>query len=215
MIHFMRDVNDDVFHNPFDENHPIKFTSKGGGPGYYRVPSLVSVWSSAPFFNNNALGEFTGDPSVEGRLKAFNDAVTKLLWPEKRLAKNSIWRTQDECALSLRKEFVPLPLRALADADGWVRIGPIPKGTPINLLANLEPNLKQLVVLKLKIAKALAAIKLLNLSPEDSTAELIKLVPELLAANKCPDFVEDKGHYFGADLPDSDKLALIEFLKTM
>jgi hypothetical protein len=141
--------------------------------------------------------------------------VTKLLWPEKRLAKNSIWRTQDECALSLRKEFVPLPLRALADADGWVRIGPIPKGTPINLLANLEPNLKQLVVLKLKIAKALAAIKLLNLSPEDSTAELIKLVPELLAANKCPDFVEDKGHYFGADLPDSDKLALIEFLKTM
>ena len=96
-----------------------------------------------------------------------------------------------------------------------VRIGPIPKGTPINLLANLEPNLKQLVVLKLKIAKALAAIKLLNLSPEDSTAELIKLVPELLAANKCPDFVEDKGHYFGADLPDSDKLALIEFLKTM
>jgi len=208
-------VEEQEWYNPFDENHPIKFTSKGGGPGYYRVPSLVSVWSSAPFFNNNALGEFTGDPSVEGRLKAFNDAVTKLLWPEKRLAKNSIWRTQDECALSLRKEFVPLPLRALADADGWVRIGPIPKGTPINLLANLEPNLKQLVVLKLKIAKALAAIKLLNLSPEDSTAELIKLVPELLAANKCPDFVEDKGHYFGADLPDSDKLALIEFLKTM
>jgi hypothetical protein len=208
-------VEEQEWYNPFDENHPIKFTSKGGGPGYYRVPSLVSVWSSAPFFNNNALGEFTGDPSVEGRLKAFNDAVTKLLWPEKRLAKNSIWRTQDECALSLRKEFVPLPLRALADADGWVRIGPIPKGTPINLLANLEPNLKQLVVLKVKIAKALAAIKILNLSPEDSTAELIKLVPELLAANKCPDFVEDKGHYFGADLPDSDKLALIEFLKTM
>jgi hypothetical protein len=148
-------------------------------------------------------------------MKAFNDAVQKLLWPEKRLGKDSIWRTQNECALSLRKEFVPLSLRALADDDGWVRIGPIPKGTPINLLANLEPDFKQLVVLKIKISKALAKIKALNLSPEASTAELVKLVPELLAANKCPDFIEDKGHYFGDTLPDEDKLALIEFLKTM
>jgi hypothetical protein len=208
-------VEEQEWYNPFDENHRITFKPKGGGPGYYRVPSLVSIWSSAPFFNNNALGEFTGDPSVDGRLKAFDDAVQKLLWPEKRLGKDSIWRTQSECALSLRKEFVPLPLRALADADGWIRIGPIPKGTPINLLANCEPDFKQLVVLKVKIAKALAKIHGLNLSPEASTAELIKLVPELLASNKCPDFIEDKGHYFGDTLPDEDKLALIEFLKTM
>jgi hypothetical protein len=66
-----------------------------------------------------------------------------------------------------------------------------------------------------KIAKALAKIHGLSLSPEASTAELIKLVPELLASNKCPDFIEDKGHYFGDTLPDEDKLALIEFLKTM
>ena len=208
-------VEDQEWYNPFDENNRIKFKPKGGGPGYYRVPSLVSIWTSAPFFNNNALGEFTGDPSVEGRIKAFNDAVQKLLWPEKRLGKNSIWRTQNECALSLRKEFVPLALRPLADADGWIRIGPIPKGTPINLLANLEPDVKQLVVLKIKISKALVKIRALNLSPEASTAELVKLVPELLAANKCPDFIEDKGHYFGDTLPDEDKLALIEFLKTI
>ena len=208
-------VEEQEWYNPFDENNRIKFKPKGGGPGYYRVPSLVSIWTSAPFFNNNALGEFTGDPSVEGRIKAFNDAVQKLLWPEKRLGKNSIWRTQDECALSLRKEFVPLALRPLADTDGWIRIGPIPKGTPINLLANLEPDVKQLVVLKIKISKALVKIRALNLSPEASTAELVKLVPELLAANKCPDFIEDKGHYFGDTLPDEDKLALIEFLKTM
>ena len=175
----------------------------------------MSIWTSAPFFNNNALGDYTGDPSVEGRLKAFNDGVHKLLWPDRRPGKDSIWRTQDECALSLRKEFVPTALRPLADADGWIRIGPIPKGTPINLLANLEPNFKQLVVLKIKISKALAKIHALNLSPEASTAELVKLVPELLAANKCPDFIEDKGHYFGDTLPDEDKLALIEFLKTM
>jgi hypothetical protein len=208
-------VEEQEWYNPFDEDNRIKFKPKAGGPGYYRVPSLVSIWTSAPFFNNNALGEFTGDPSVEGRMKAFNDAVHKLLWPEKRLGKNSIWRTQNECALSLRKEFVPLALRPLADADGWIRIGPIPKGTPINLLANLEPDFKQLVVLKLKISRALAKIHALNLSPEASTAELVKLVPELLAANKCPDFIEDKGHYFGDTLPDEDKFALIEFLKTM
>jgi hypothetical protein len=47
-----------------------------------------------------------------------------------------------------------------------------------------------------------------------SAKELLKAVPELLAANKCPDFIEDEGHYFGTDLPDADKQALIEYLKT-
>jgi len=161
------------------------------------------------------LGKFTGDPSVAGRIDAFNDAVEKLLWPEKRLNKASIWRTQNECALHLRREFVPKPLQALADKNGYINIGPIPKGAPINLIANVEPDFGQLVVLQAKIAKALLKIHTQNLSSEQATDELVKTVPELLAANKCPDFVEDKGHYFGADLPDNDKRALIEYLKTL
>ena len=203
------------FYNPFNEAQPIKFEpkSKNTGPGYYRVPSLVSLWSSAPFLHNNALGKFTGNPSVAGRLEAFNDAAEKLLWPEKRLGKASIWRTQNECNLHLRKEFVPKPLRAFAD-DGYVKLGPIPKGTPINLLANLEPDLGDLAALQLKLSKALIAIHAKNLSPEEARAELLKTVPQLLAANKCPDFIEDEGHYFGTDLPDEDKRALIEYLKT-
>ena len=54
------------FFDPFNEAKPIKFRpkSKNGGPGYYRTPSLVSVWSSAPLLHTNALGKFTGDPSV-------------------------------------------------------------------------------------------------------------------------------------------------------
>jgi hypothetical protein len=40
-------------------------------------------------------------------------------------------------------------------------------------------------------------------------------VPDLLAASKCPDLVEDRGHYFGTSLPDDDKRALIEFLQTL
>jgi cytochrome c5 len=209
-------VDELEFFNPFDETRPIKFKpkDKNVGPGYYRTPSLVSLWSSAPFLHNNALGKFTGDPSVAGRMEAFNDAVEKLLWPEKRLNKTSIWRTQNECSLHLRKEFVPKPLRAFAGSDGYVKIGPIPKGAPVNLIANLQPDFGQ-AVLGAKILKALLKIHTMNLSSEQATAELIKAVPELLAANNCPDFIEDKGHYFGTDLPDNDKRALIEYLKTL
>jgi hypothetical protein len=204
------------FYNPFDPPNPIKFKpkDKNTGPGYYRVPSLVSLWSSAPFFHNNALGKFTGDPSVAGRMAAFDDAAEKLLWPGKRLGKDSIWRTQEDCNLRLRKEFVPEPLRTLVDADDYLDIGPIPKGTPINLIANLEPDASQLVALEIKLSEALLTIHARKLSPESSAKELFKAVPELLAANKCPDFIEDEGHYFGTDLPDADKRALIEYLKT-
>jgi hypothetical protein len=47
------------------------------------------------------------------------------------------------------------------------------------------------------------------------------LVPDLLQVSKCPDFVVNRGHYFGTSLlkeetplSDDDKRALIEFLKT-
>jgi hypothetical protein len=53
-----------------------------------------------------------------------------------------------------------------------------------------------------------------NLSPKAADTELRKLVPDLIAMNKCPDFIEDKGHCFGTDLSDSNKRALIEYLKT-
>ncbi|PYK75820.1 MAG: hypothetical protein DME39_03100 [Verrucomicrobia bacterium] len=208
-------VDELEFFNPFDETHPIKFKPKDKdvAPGYYRTPSLVSLWSSAPFLHNNMLGKFTGDPSVAGRMDAFNDAVEKLLWPEKRLNKDSIWRTQNECTFHLRKEFVPKPFDKLAGSDGYIKIGPIPKGTPINLLANLQPDFQH-ADLFLKAADKLIRINAGNLSPEAADAELRKLVPDLIAMNKCPDFVEDKGHYFGTDLSDNDKHALIEYLKT-
>ena len=34
-------VEEQEWYNPFDESNRIKFKPKGGGPGYYRVPSLV------------------------------------------------------------------------------------------------------------------------------------------------------------------------------
>jgi hypothetical protein len=108
---------------------------------------------------------------------------------------------------------VPKALRGLADSEGYVKIGPIPKGMPANLIANLEPDFQH-AGLFFKVAEKLIKINARKLSPEEAAAELRKLVPELIAANKCPDFIEDKGHYFGTDLADNDKRALIEYLKT-
>ncbi len=189
------------FFNPLDKTRSITFDpgQRKTGPGYYRVPSLGSVWSSAPLLHNNTLGKFTGDPSVAGRMEAFNDAIEKLFWPEKRQDKASIWRTETE-------SYLHLPM--------GITLGPIPKGLAINLIANLEPNYDQIPYLIPKLQNALLRIQKLNLPPDLATEELVKSVPELITANKCPDFIEDEGHYFGIDLPDPDKRALIEFLKT-
>ena len=61
------------------------FSPPSGGPGYYRVPSLVSMWATAPYLHNNSLGVFNNEPSVKGRLECYDDAITKLLRPELRL----------------------------------------------------------------------------------------------------------------------------------
>ena len=207
--------------NPYTGQNE-KYTIPGGGPGYYRTPSLISLWSSAPFLHNNALGKFTGDPSVKGRLDAFNDAAEKLLWPEKRLGTNSIWRTSRECSIQLQGAVIPQPLRSLLkphmDDDGYFRMGPIPEGTPVNLLANIDPDTDpvHLVRLCVKIKKVLLEIKLKKLDSAKAK-ELMRdeLAADLLKASKCPDLIEDRGHYFGTELADADKRALIEYLKTL
>lgn len=95
---------------------------RGGGPGYYRVPTLVSIWATAPYLHNNSVGLFNNDPSVKGRLEAFDDGIRKLLWPERRLESSSyneataerlqrdhglIWRTPQETYLVVAAKNVP------------------------------------------------------------------------------------------------------------
>jgi len=209
-------VDELEFFNPFDETRPIKFKpkDKNVAPGYYRTPSLVSIWSSAPLLHNNLLGKFTGDPSVAGRMDAFNNAIEKLLWPEKRKGPDSIWRTSQRCWLHIRKEYVPWALRFRCDKDGYLNVGPIPAGTAINLIANLEPSFWDMLTLVPRIKADLDRIHDEKLDDEAAKKVFANLVPDLIKANKCPDFIEDKGHYFGTDLTDDDKRALIEFLKT-
>ena len=55
---------------------PSKFTAPHS---FYRTPTLVSIWATAPYLHNNSLGIYTGDPSIAGRMVAYEDGMTKLL----------------------------------------------------------------------------------------------------------------------------------------
>jgi hypothetical protein len=196
------------------------FQIPGGGPGYYRPPSLISVWSSAPYLHNNSVGEDFGDPSVAGRMRAFQDGIERLLLIKPRM--NKIWRTTATSYINVPLSYAPQAIGKLIvdprlkDTEGNLIIGPIPKGTPINLLANtdLESDKGKLLVLTAALTAALLDIKSKDMTDAQAAARLKVVVPLLMDVNKCPDFIEDKGHMFGTKLPIADKRALIELLKT-
>lgn len=207
-----------------------QWLAPGDGRGYLRVATLVSLWASAPFLSNNTLGQieylydedgtsyFKADvASTEGRMRVFNDSIEKLLWPETR--KQKMFRTDRESYLVISAGSLPKLIKAGLELKGKdeIRLGPIPKGTPISLLSNIniEANPKDLVKLIKKISKTLFKIKKDNLGEDDSLALFQQLVPDLLAVSKCPDFVVNRGHTYGSDLADEDKVALIEYLKTL
>ena len=290
----------------------------GGGVGFYRPASLVSVWTSAPLLHNNSLGLFNNDPSVDGRLIAFDDAMRKLLWPAKRLESSSyneatperlkedhglIWRTTQVTYITLPGQYVPsflvkipfiqkvekwyarwapdhpivqrifaipwLPgailfviaficfvfvgrkrsddpavvlrrrwwarrlgyaaiiigliissfLYLLSGRLGDVRLGPVPKGTPVSLLANANPDADPVALKKAVLGslETLADIESRHLSKEEGGKLMReKVAPALMNLSKCPDFVMDEGHYFKwfEAMNDDDKNAVIELLKT-
>ena len=55
-------------HHPLT-GEPEPYQMPAGGRGYTRPPSLVSVWSTAPFLLNNSVGKFEASPSVEARMQ--------------------------------------------------------------------------------------------------------------------------------------------------
>ena len=62
-----------TLYNPIDGT-PFQYDMRGGGRGYVRPASLISVWSTAPFLQNNSVGPFNWNPSVESRLDSFNES---------------------------------------------------------------------------------------------------------------------------------------------
>ncbi|HEV2200497.1 MAG TPA: hypothetical protein VGR73_11810 [Bryobacteraceae bacterium] len=233
----------------------------GGGRGFTRPASLVSLWSTAPFLLNNSVGKFNEMPSVDARMDSFNDSIQKMLWPEKRERDSAIGskllspvngmplpsamaRTTQTSFLRVARGYLPDSLSSLAGpfgkffpsllTNGNIEIGPIPKGTPVNLLANLDllgeatdlvgkaAHDKDVLDLLLAVKRDLGA---LPKNASDAQAEDVfkNLEPKLLGLSKCPDFIVNRGHYFGTSyfadeqdlaLTDQQKFALIEFLKT-
>jgi hypothetical protein len=117
--------------------------------------------------------------------------------------------------------------------DGGVQIGPIPPGTPVDLLANLnlladDSDLfgrvghdAKLLETVLKLKHDLEALPS-NASDDDARRVFANLVKPLMSLSKCPDYIVNRGHYFGTSmlkeepgLSDDEKHALIEFLKTL
>ena len=76
-------VGEITVHHPIT-GAPYQYRMPAGGRGYTRPASLVSVWSTAPFLLNNSVGHFEGSPSVEARMRSFQDSIEQLLWPELR-----------------------------------------------------------------------------------------------------------------------------------
>ncbi len=224
------------------------FMMPAGGRGYTRPASLISVWSTAPLLLNNSLGRFEESGSVADRIKSFDDSIHQLLWPESRkkdtVLGNKVpgWidRTTDRTNLILPPDnlpgFVMWTIRQIhprwIDKEGNLRLGPIPQGTPVNLLSNLElvpdgagffGRLWHFVKLGPSLIRLGYALWSVPENPTDAqvSAAFDGALEPLLKFSKCPDFVVNRGHYFGTDkfaeepgLSDQQKSDLIEFIKT-
>jgi hypothetical protein len=338
------------FYNPYSGVQPDSlglndaYYPPPGGPGYYRPASLVSLWATAPYLHNNTLGLYNGDPSVKGRLAAFDDGISKLLWNSKRVPSANhvmgdlrwdkkelttgdpgfIYRTTRETNIVIPAKFIEelfvgvigsfwtsflsfylwialfvillvltvwgqpriaalvfmllalvlgagivitrldrvfgalwlLPLilvgaalwicfsgtgpftarislgvlaalsllagglasQFVGGALGPLQVGPIPEGTPVNLIMNINPQAPPEVLLDAGTAflRGILMVKAGNLKGEPAlhTFEKEAGLP-LLKASKCPDFVLDRGHWFGESLSDDEKNQLIAFLRTL
>ncbi len=111
-----------------------------------------------------------------------------------------------------------LPLNLFAAGKlGGLKLGPIPEGTPVNLLVNLDAanaNPIDLVRALLALNATFGTIEDEGLDDESALAHFENnAADKLLAVSKNPDFVRDRGHYFGTQLSDEEKEALIAFLK--
>lgn len=340
------------FYNPFSNTavdaygRNDEYAPPSGGPGYYRTPSLLGIWATAPFMNNNCLGLYNHDPSVKGRIAAFDDAMKRMLAGRKRMHDSAglrgdlraipqlatlaardpgfIYRTPNVTWIDVPAPFIKqvltgvigpfltevltsfaLPLLALGiavlawfagsrtlaifllvvgllkvaflmvshfdhitpilwlapaafligsalvffkgatrlvvrgvlgtlaaltlisgiaiyafvnGALGNALIGPIPAGTPVNLIMNTSPQggLFVLADAGLSLLRGCWVVGTRNLSKEQALQTFEdEAAPGLMRANKCPDWVQDEGHYFGENLSDSDKASLIMFVKTL
>jgi mono/diheme cytochrome c family protein len=173
--------------NPLQPKLRLPSIEATGGRGYYRTPSLVSLWATAPYLHNNSVGLYNGDPSVAGRLTAYENGMELLLWPERRLGLQSIHRTTEKSRF------------AFEEGSGVC----VARNTPIDLITNVH------VAPREHFGRDKLFDNLLCRLTGSGAANAL-----FLMMDNAPDFVQDRGHIYGADLPDADKQALIEYMKT-
>jgi hypothetical protein len=188
---------------------------------------LIALWSSAPFLLGNTVGPFDPNPSVASRMKSFDASIEQMLWPERRehdakfgdKVPGTIDRTTERSWVTIPVGFVPEALRPLQGwghrllpwliaAGGDITLGPVPKDTPVGLLANLKlrsesddlseqaaflKNMGEFAV-KLKFDLATAPA---DASDEELRKRFANLREPMMALSKCPDLVVNRGHYFG------------------
>jgi hypothetical protein len=212
----LRDFDKDL--KPLDLYNPLtgKYDVKFNGPkAYYRTPTLVSIWATAPYLHNNSVGEYNGDPSIAGRIAAYEDGMSKLLWPERRRGLGSVKVTTEDSKLPdlfpLLKTLDP----ELAAFDFEPELLRVPRGTPINLITNVHPkDVKSVLltyvdgVLDGRPKSEFSRLRIVNHAKGQ-----VAMLKRLLEVSTCPDFIEDKGHYYGHNMSDEDKRALIEYVK--
>jgi hypothetical protein len=203
---------------------PMDYPLPGGGRGYIRPASLESLWSTAPFLQNNTVGPFEWSPSVDARMRSFEQSIEQMLWPERR-RKDPIFGSEDgpgvgiidritvDSYLEVPEHYIAAPLRPLVrlsrrlfpfiGGDGSsIRVGPFPKGFPIGLITNIDmlgedlsPELRK--EHRRKLLRLVKRVIRELKGTRDFEAAFAALADDMLAVSKCKDLVVNKGHYFG------------------
>ncbi|MEO6741346.1 MAG: hypothetical protein ABIP20_13935 [Chthoniobacteraceae bacterium] len=120
------------------------------------------------------------------------------------------------------RAIVTIPFANIKIGPLDIKAGPIPRGTPINLMMNMDPASKNAPKALVSLVLAMADIKKQGLTGDKAWDVFkSKAGQSLMDASKCPDFVLDRGHLFGETLDpdpvknDQAKEDLIAFLKTL
>ena len=174
------------------------------------------------------MGKFNPSPSVEARMDSFQESIEEMLWPEKRQkdpvlgdkVPGLIDRTTVTSYVRISSGYLPDNLKSATGlaqrlfpklfGDGGLEIGPIPAGTPVSLLTNLDlladdadfagraNHDAKLLDLVNKVKHDLAELPK-NASDEEARKILENLAEPLMDLSKCPDYIVNRGHYFGTD----------------
>ena len=149
-------------------------------------------------------------------MAAYQDGMTKLLWPERRLGVGSMLVTTEESTLP---DFFPMLIKMMpefSDLPGLnLDLITVPKGTPVNLLMNLHAKDVKTVLQAYvdRVLQGQPRTKFAELREKNHDAAIRQMMEKMLEVNVCPDFIEDRGHTYGNQLSDDDKEALIEYIK--